>query len=133
MEWQQHGQYTLQWQGDILLAFYTGDWNHVCSQNLHRDARVLWAARGGAPWALLSDGSEWGSGTPESLDVWWQFFEDGVRHGMIAVSDILPSHFHTRMLSPLAERASRLVHYRRSSTRAEAADWLLGELAARAP
>lgn len=124
MEWAQHGKYQLQWQGDILIARYLDEWNEVASQHLHQDAQKLWTAHGDRPWGLLSDASLWGGGTQECLDEWWLFFEDGVRHGMVAVTDILPSELHALIVSPLAERASQLVHYRRSFSTEGALQWL---------
>lgn len=127
MQWAQHGTYTLEWQGDILVTRLTGEWNDVAALNLHRDARSLWQARGGHQWGLLTDAREWGGGTPECFDAWWAFFEEGVAAGMIAATDILPSMLHALIVSELAERASRLVHYRRSQSLDDALAWLAGQ------
>lgn len=130
MDFSQHGDYTLDWQDNILCIGYRGAWNDIAASNLHRDARQLWLAHDGEAWAMLSDARAWEGGTPECLALWWAFFEDGVRHGMVAVTDILPSAFHAKMVSPLAERASQLVHYRRSFDEAAARQWLGEQLAA---
>lgn len=124
MDWPQHGEFQLQWQGDILIARYLGEWNEIASQNLHRDALQLWIAHGNKPWGLLSDASCWGGGSQECLDAWWSFFDDGVHHGMIAVTDILPSEVHAMIVSPLAKRASQLIPYKRSFSIPEAVEWL---------
>ena len=124
MQWSQHGSYTLHWQGNILLASYFGTWNEIAAQHLHRDALLLWQAHGHKPWALLSDGRQWEGGTAEALDIWWQFFEDALRHGMCAVTDIMPSRFHARMVSPLAQRASQLTRYTCSHDLDAALAWL---------
>jgi hypothetical protein len=128
MKWAQHGRYSLRWQGDILIASYEGDWNEVAAQNLHRDARAMWLARGTAPWGLLSDARQWNGATPEAFEKWWEFFEDGVRHGMVAATDILPTSFHSLLVSPLAERASQRVSYQPSSSFEEAEVWLNSQL-----
>ncbi|MCV2361081.1 hypothetical protein LNV08_19060 [Paucibacter sp. TC2R-5] len=122
--WSQHGSYSLRWQGDVLMAVYSGAWNELAAQNLHREARALWIARSGAPWGLLSDALDWEGGTPEALEAWWRFFEDGVQHGMVAVSDVLPSRFHAVMVRNLAERALRLAPYRSSASVEEGLAWL---------
>lgn len=122
--WTQHGSYQLQWQGDILVARYEGAWNEVASHNLHRDAKALWTARGTAPWGLLSDAREWESGTPEALAAWWAFFEDAVKHGLIAVSDVLPSSFHATIVKAIADRAHALANYRPGADIPSAMAWL---------
>jgi len=127
MQWPQHGTYSLQWQGDILVSRLAGEWNDVAARNMHRDARVLWQQRGAKPWALLTDARDWGGGTPECFDAWWAFFEEGVAAGMVAATDILPSMLHGLIVSELAERARRLVHYRRSEHIDDALDWLSGQ------
>ncbi|MFY7865376.1 hypothetical protein [Roseateles sp.] len=128
--WTQHGSFSLHWQGDILMATYGGTWNEVAARNLHLEARLLWAQRDLSPegkpkaWGLLSDAREWEGGTPEALALWWAFFEDGVRHGMVAVTDVLPSQFHEAMVKALAERASQLTRYRLSPNLESAKQWL---------
>ncbi|GAA5175101.1 hypothetical protein GCM10025771_06370 [Niveibacterium umoris] len=124
MEWTQHGSYALHWQGDILVARYEGAWNDVAAKHLHRDARILWQLRGPAAWGLLSDARDWTGATPEALEAWWAFFEDGVAHGLIAASDVHASMFNSVMVSPLAERAMRLAHYRSSRSVDDALAWL---------
>lgn len=124
MQWSQHGSYTLNWQGNILLVSYFGTWNDIAVKHLHRDALLLWQAHGEKPWALLSDGRQWESATAEALDAWWLFFEEGLRHGMCAVTDIMPSNFHAMMVSPLAQRASQLTRYTHSHDYDAAIAWL---------
>jgi hypothetical protein len=125
IEWAQHGGFSLQWRGDVLLARYQGCWNEVCAQRLHREALALWQQRGsGRPWGLLSDARDWEGATPEALGVWWAFFEDGVRHGMVAVTDVLPSHFHEAMVRALAQRAAAMANYRHSDDVEHALAWL---------
>jgi hypothetical protein len=128
MEWAQHGRYELSWHGDILVARYIGLWNEVAAEHLHKDALELWQARGSAPWALLSDGREWEGGSKLTLETWWLFFADAVEHGMIAVTDILPTSFHKVMVSPIAARASQQVPYTQSRTVEEAIEWLNQQL-----
>lgn len=123
--WPQHGAYTLSWQGRVLVARYEGAWNEVCARNLHHEARRLWEQHGqGLPWALLSDATDWEAGTPEALAAWWVFFEDAVHHGLKAATDILPTQLHAVIVQALAERAGRLVSYRRSPGQAEGLAWL---------
>ena len=125
IDWAQHGSFSLQWQGDVLRARYQGCWNEVCAQRLHREALALWQQRGSErPWGLLSDASDWEGATPEALAAWWAFFEDGVRHGMTAVTDVLPSHFHEAMVRAQAQRAAALVAYRHSPDIDAAMAWL---------
>jgi hypothetical protein len=123
-DWPQHGGYSLRWQGDILMAVYIGAWNEMAAKNLHRDALAMWQARGSKPWGLLSDARDWEGGTPETLEAWWAFFEDGVNHGMVAVTDVLPSRFHAVMVRSLAERAERIAPYRNSGNLEEGLSWL---------
>ncbi|MEJ6004181.1 hypothetical protein WG899_01360 [Paucibacter sp. AS339] len=129
-DWAQHGSYSLSWQGDVLLARYGGTWNEIASRNLHQEARELWAQRGlqsdgrAKPWGLLSDALDWEGGTPEALDLWWKFFEDGVRHGMVAVTDVLPTQFHEAMVKALADRAGQLARYQLSASVDEGLAWL---------
>lgn len=124
MQWAQHGTYSLEWQGDILVTRLVGEWNDVAARNMHRDARALWQARNGQAWGLLTDAREWGGGTPECFDAWWAFFEAGVAAGMVAATDILPSMLHALIVSELAERARRMVRYRRSQNIDDALAWL---------
>jgi hypothetical protein len=123
-QWPQHGSYSLCWKGDVLLACYIGAWNEVAARNLHRDALALWQQRGPQPWGLLSDAREWEAGTPEALDAWWVFFEDATRHGMVAVTDVMPSRFHRHMVQAMADRASQLVNYRASPDVEDGLTWL---------
>ncbi len=130
MDWSQHGEFSLHWQGDILMACYKGTWNEQASFHLHRQAQALWAERALQPtgqpqgWGLLSDAREWEGGTPEALAAWWAFFEDGVRHGMAAVTDVLPTQFHEAMVKSLAERAGKLTQYQLSANLDEGLAWL---------
>ena len=120
----QHGIYHLNWSGDILHVRYEGSWNEIASKNLHQDAKKLWEERGNKSWGLISDASNWDGATADALDVWWLFFEDATKHGMIAATDILSSQIHESIVSPLAERAKQLVHYQRSKTLDNAYTWL---------
>lgn len=128
--WAQHGSFSLCWQGDVLVARYGGTWNDIASRNLHQEARKLWAERGlqadgqARPWGLLSDALEWEGGTPEALQLWWSFFEDCVRHGMVAVTDVLPTQFHGAMVRSLAERAGQLARYQLSPSFDAGMVWL---------
>nr|WP_295082773.1 hypothetical protein [uncultured Roseateles sp.] len=122
--WAQHGEFTLRWQGDVLMASYSGIWNEEAARQLHNKATQLWQMREGRPWGLLSDGSRWEGGTPEALALWWGFFEDGVRHGLRAATDILPTSFHGLMVRALKERAERLARYQRSDSVEDGLRWL---------
>ena len=128
----QHGSYSLLWQGNILIASYSGLWNEIAAKNLHRDAKILWLERGNAPWCLMSDGSAWEGGTQEALDAWWAFFEDGVVHGMVAVSDILPTSFHEKIVKALADKAGEISNYHHAQSYEEALTWLAQQLPASA-
>ena len=127
-KWAQHGSYSLHWQGDVLMAVYSGAWNEVAAKNLHRAALGLWQERGSSgatqAWGLLSDARDWDGGTPEALEAWWAFFVDGVKHGMVAVTDVLPSPFHATMVRSLAERAEQIAPYRNSPSVEEGLAWL---------
>ncbi|MCV2371286.1 hypothetical protein [Roseateles oligotrophus] len=127
-KWAQHGSYSLHWQGDVLMAVYGGAWNEVAARNLHRAALALWRERGSGDktrhWGLLSDARDWDGGTPEALEAWWAFFADGVNHGMVAVTDVLPSRFHAAMVRKLAERAVQIAPYRNSACVEEGLAWL---------
>ena len=121
----QHGRFTLEWQGEVLIARYGDAWNEVAVVNLHRQARALWSARpAGSRWGMLSDLREWDGATPEALERWWQFFADAAAHGMVAVTDVMPSHFHELLVRSLAERASRLALYRTSPSLERGLKWL---------
>ena len=120
----QHGQFALQWKGDILIAVYEGMWNEVAASNLHAQAQILGSVRQGKKWGLISDARNWEGATVETLELWWKFFEDGVANGLVAVTDILPSQLHESMVSPLAERASKIAHYQRSKDVDAAISWL---------
>lgn len=125
MDWAQHGSFSLQWHGDVLWARYQGCWNEICAQRLHGQAQELWQQRGsGRPWGLLSDARDWEGATPEALAAWWAFFEDAVAHGMTAVTDVLPSHFHEAMVREQAQRAMALANYRHSPDVDSAMAWL---------
>lgn len=127
MEWAQHGQYRIRWQGALLIVDYSGAWNEVAVRNLHRDARALWSQHDGQPWGMLSDLRDWDGATPEALALWWQFFEDAVQHGLLAVTDILPSDLHEAMVKNLAERAARLVRYCHQREVQDGLDWLAAQ------
>ncbi|QDL52807.1 hypothetical protein [Rhodoferax aquaticus] len=128
MKYAQHGEFSLHWQGDVLVARYTGTWNELASTNLHATAKQMWAAGLPAPaWGLLSDVREWGGGTPQALELWWEFFEDCVQHGLLAVSDVVPSPMLKLVLSPLAKRASALAHYHRGDNIEDALQWLASQ------
>ncbi|MBC3806894.1 hypothetical protein H8K52_05985 [Undibacterium seohonense] len=120
----QHGQFALQWKGDILIAVYEGMWNEVAASNLHAQAQILWSVRQGKKWGFISDARNWEGATAETLELWWKFFEDAVANGLVAVTDILPTQFHESMVSPLAERASKIAHYQRSKDVDAAISWL---------
>lgn len=128
MEWRQHGSFSLHWQGDVLMARYEGSWNEIAARNMHKQARALWQQRGAdaGPWGLLSDLRDWESATPEAGLAWWAFFEDGVRHGMVAATDIMPSALHQAMVKTHAQRAAELVKFQRSANIEEGLRWLAG-------
>ncbi|QLG89136.1 hypothetical protein HQ393_13280 [Chitinibacter bivalviorum] len=122
--WVQHGEFQLRWQGDVLIVTYSGLWNEQAVIALRSAVMPAWLARGGEPWAMLTNAAHWEGGTPEVLEAWWGFFEECVSYGLLAVTDILPSHFHALVVKSLAERASQLVNYRRSNSMSDAARWL---------
>ncbi|MBE9609976.1 hypothetical protein [Chitinilyticum piscinae] len=124
MQMQQHGQFDLYWQGDVLVVRYFGQWNRQASEALHASVRGQWQQRGGRPWGMLSDLREWGGATPDALDAWWAFFADAARHDLLAVTDILPSLVHELMVRTIAEKAGSLARYRNSHTIDEALAWL---------
>lgn len=124
----QHGKFTLEWQGDVLIAHYGGAWNEVAVVNLHRQACALWTARAsGRRWGMLSDLREWDGATPEAMERWWEFFADAAAHGLSAVTDVMPSHFHEVLVRSLAERASRLVTYKTSVNLESGLAWLAAQ------
>jgi hypothetical protein len=120
----QHGNFQLTWKGSVLLAEYEGVWNEIAARNMHQQAKILWELQEKGPWALISDASKWDGATLATLDLWWIFFEDAVAHGLAVVTDILPSQFHAAMVSPLAERASKIAKYRCSKDLDDAYTWL---------
>ncbi len=107
-----------------MIAVYEGVWNDVAAFNMHEQAQILWSVREGKKWGLVSDARNWEGATAEALELWWKFFEDAVANGLVAVTDILPSQFHESMVSPLAERASKIAHYQRSKDLDAAISWL---------
>jgi hypothetical protein len=122
--WVQHGAYHLDWQGDVLIAQYIGAWNEIAAKSMHQEAALLWTARNGKPWALLSDARTWEGGTSETFEAWWAFFADGVAHGLVCVTDILPSHFHALIVKDLADRSRQMATYKNSRDLPEAVQWL---------
>ena len=123
-EWMQHGAYHLDWQGDVLIAKYVGVWNEIAAKKMHQDAKQLWSIRNKKPWALLSDARSWEGGTAETFEAWWAFFADAAANGLVCVTDILPSHFHSLIVKDLADRSSQLATYKTSKSLPEALDWL---------
>lgn len=124
MHLRQHGRYELHWQAPVLLVRYEGVWNEQAVIALHADACALWQTWPPGPWAMLSDATHWDGGTPEVFERWTAFFQDAVRHGMTAVTDVLPSHFHELLVRELAEKAAREARHHTSHSLAEAWGWL---------
>jgi hypothetical protein len=128
MKFAQHGEFDLRWQGEVMVVRYSGEWNEVACANLREAARQLWA--NGLPsdrWGMLSDVREWTGGTPEALKLWWAFFEDCLRNGMCAVSDVMSSEVFKLVVNPMAIRAAELTQYHRSDNLSDAWQWLASQ------
>lgn len=110
-----------------MIVRYEGAWNEQAALALHAQARLIWQEPNEGPWAMLTDATQWEGATPETFDRWWEFFADAVRHGLVAVTDVLPSHFHEVIVKDLAVRASKLARHHTSRDLAEAWDWLASE------
>ena len=123
----QHGFFTIEWQGPVLVVRYLDTWNLVAVEALHREARQAWAARTTTHWAMLSDLRAWDGATPDSLERWWGFFDDAVAHGLTTVTDIFSTQFHGLLVESVAQRAGALVHYHRSGHPAAAWEWLAAQ------
>lgn len=120
----QHGLFSMAWNGPVLVVRYLETWNLEAAEALHRAARLAWTDRKAQQWAMLSDLSQWDGATPETLERWWQFFDDCVAHGLTTVTDIFSTQFHGLLVESVAQRASAVVNYHRSYDRAEAFAWL---------
>lgn len=124
MQLQPHGQFEILWHPPVLLVRYEGAWNEQAALALHAQARLIWQEPIDGAWAMLTDATQWEGATPEAFARWWEFFADAVQHGMVAVTDVLPSHFHEVLVKDLAVRASQLARHRTSADLTEAWDWL---------
>ncbi|MBR7800785.1 hypothetical protein [Undibacterium fentianense] len=120
----QHGYYQLRWQGDVMIVNYSETWNEITVRKLHQEARQSWEARGLRSWGFLSDASEWTGATPQAIEEWWLFFEDGVQHGMRAFTGILSNELQALLLNRLTEKARALVPYQQSENIDQALNWL---------
>ena len=120
----QHGLYSMDWNGAVLMVHYMDTWNVEAVMALHQAAQQAWINRPAPHLAILSDLSLWDGATPETLDRWWVFFDDCVSNGLTTVTDIFPSRFHGLLVDSIAQRASERVNYRRSDNQAEAFKWL---------
>ncbi|WMW80317.1 hypothetical protein RF679_16955 [Undibacterium cyanobacteriorum] len=119
-----HGEFKIQWQGDVFFVEYFDVWNDITARQLLQASLPLWEEHGGKPWGLLSDARQWAGATPEAIEAWWHFFEVGVKHGMVAFTGLLPSELHVRLVETLSQRAQQLVPYERSLDLAAAYQWL---------
>ena len=124
MQLKPHGQFEILWHPPVLLVRYGGAWNEQAALALHAQARLIWQEPIDGAWAMLTDATQWEGATPEAFARWWEFFADAVQHGMVAVTDVLPSHFHEVLVKDLAVRASQLARHRTSADLTEAWDWL---------
>lgn len=127
MQLQPHGQFEILWHPPVLLVRYEGAWNEQAALALHAQARLIWQEPIDGAWAMLTDARQWEGATPEAFARWWEFFADAVQHGMVAVTDVLPSHFHEVLVKDLALRASHLARHRTSADLTEAWDWLASQ------
>lgn len=123
MDWNQHGTYHLQWQGDVLVIQYEGVWNEVAIRALHRDASALWTPHA-APWAMVGLFEAWEGATPEALREWLGFFLDAVDHGLRAYAVAMPTTLHAAMAEGLRRETSRRVDRRDCSDLPDALHWL---------
>ena len=120
----QHGLFSMDWKGPVLVVCYLDTWNMETVLALHQAARQAWTERTAPQWDMLSDLSQWDGATPETLERWWGFFDDCVANGLTTVTDIFSTQFHGLLVESVAQRASALVNYRRSLNRHEAFAWL---------
>ena len=123
----QHGLFSMTWNGPILVVRYLETWNLETVVALHQAARLAWADRAGAQWAMLSDLRQWDGATPDTLERWWTFFDDAVTHGLTTVTDIFSTKFHGLLVDSVAQRASAVVNYRRSANPADGFAWLAAQ------
>ncbi|HLO94417.1 MAG TPA: hypothetical protein VK195_08875 [Burkholderiaceae bacterium] len=123
MDWNQHGNFQLQWRGDVLVVHYDGVWNEVAARHLHRDAAVLWALHP-APWAMVGLFEDWEGATPETMKVWLDFFLDAVDHGLGAYAVAMPTGLHASMAEGLRRETSRRVDRKDCVDLADALQWL---------
>lgn len=124
MQLRPHGNFEILWCPPVLVVRYEGAWNEQAVLALHEQARVIWREPIDGAWAMLTDATQWEGATPEAFGRWWDFFADAVSHGMVAVTDVLPSHFHEVLVKDLAVRAGQLARHRTSHDLADAWEWL---------
>lgn len=123
MDWNQHGDYQLQWRSDVLLVRYEGTWNEIASRHLHRDAAALWARHPG-PWAMVGLFDAWDGATPEAMQDWLAFFLDAVAHGLGAYAVIMPTGLHASMAQGLRQETAKRVTRKDCADLPDALDWL---------
>ena len=125
-DWNQHGQFSLTWRGDVLVLRLEGTWNEVAATRLRDEGGRLARERAGRPWGLLSDTTAWEGATPEALDGIWAFFEDALAHGLLAAATVIPDSFQALIIQPMAARAATLTNFHGCASVAEAERWLQG-------
>lgn len=123
MDWNQHGNFHLQWQGDVLVVRYEGVWNEVAARHLHRDASVLWARHPGR-WAMVGLFEAWEGATPEAMTEWLGFFLDAVAHGLRAYAVAMPTSLHATMAEGLRRETSKRVDRKDCHDLPDALQWL---------
>lgn len=65
----EHGEYSFEWQGDLLILSLSGSFNDVAIERFFDQVLESFISREERPWALLSSIDGGMMGTPEVLDV----------------------------------------------------------------
>ncbi|MGF1743273.1 hypothetical protein L4C34_19940 [Vibrio profundum] len=80
-----HGYFTLEYNGDVLIAHNHGAWNEYTSQEMYRQLEVFIRNNPRKHWSYLADNRYWDMATPEGWEALNPVYSLLVDEGMLAL------------------------------------------------
>ena len=76
----EHGDYHLEWQGDLLILSLSGSFNEIAITRFFQQVMGSFRSRSDRPWVLLSSLDKEMIGTPAVLDIIKTAYRWGEQH-----------------------------------------------------
>lgn len=118
-----HGEFSLSWHGEVLVARYDGVFNE--EGVLSHAGAILTRINDCPRWGLLSDARAWSGFTPEAMLASRTLVDACFARGLVAIAILVPCHTFEKMSRQVVDRgASAGPAYSFAPDPATAIEWL---------